>query len=139
MKTRTKNIRHYHHSKSMKIRKTHILARYFFNIEDDSARILYTEEGGGVDWLWGVIEEIVGLFVDNNQEFCRLGGHTYKTEQRRILLEMPMDSPVGLTRCPDRRECTGVLIVLDCWKQLVVTSYPCTPRPRIPQPEENGG
>jgi hypothetical protein len=65
----------------MKIRKTHILARHFFNIEDDSAGIFYTEESSGVDWLWDVIQEIVGLFVDNNQEFCRLGGQTYKTEE----------------------------------------------------------
>jgi len=34
-----------------------------------------------------------------------------------------------------------VMIVYDCWKQLVVTSYRCTPRPRIsiPQPEEDDG
>jgi len=35
----------------MKIRKTHILARHFFNVEDDSAGIFFTEEGGGLDWL----------------------------------------------------------------------------------------
>ena len=122
----------------MKIRKTHILARHFFNVEDESAGIFYTEDGG-VDWLWDVIQEIVGLFVDNNQECCRLGGQTYYTDQRKILLEMPMDSLVGLTRGPDRKECTGVLIVYDCWKQLVVTSYPYAPRPRIPQPEEDDG
>ena len=39
------------------------------------------KESSGVDWLWDVIQEIVGLFVDNNQEFCRLGGQTYKTEE----------------------------------------------------------
>ena len=57
-KPRTKNIRHYHHSifwKNMKIRKAYILARHFHNMEDDSAGIFYTEEGGGVDWLWDVI------------------------------------------------------------------------------------
>jgi hypothetical protein len=40
-----------------------------------------------------------------------------------------MDSLVGLTRGPDRKECTGVLIV--------VTSYPYAPHPRIQQPEED--
>ena len=125
----------------MHIRRTHILARHFFNREDDSAGIFFTEEGGGLDWLWDAIQDIVGLFTSNNQEFWRLGGQTYQTQQRRILLEMPMASLVGLTRGPERVECTGVMIVYDCWKQLVVTSYPCTPRPRIsiPQPEEDDG
>jgi hypothetical protein len=41
----------------MKIRKTHILARHFYNMEDDSAGIFYTEEGGGVDWLWDVFQD----------------------------------------------------------------------------------
>jgi len=44
----------------MKIRKAHILARHFHNMEDDSAGILYTEEDGGVDWLWDVIQDTVG-------------------------------------------------------------------------------
>ena len=123
----------------MEIRKSHILARHFFNVDDESAGIFYTEEGGGVDWLWDAIQDIVGLFVNNNQEFSRLGGQTYQTERRRILLEMPMDSLVGLTRGPNRKECRGVLIVYDCWKQLVVTSYPCTPRPRISKPDEDDG
>ncbi len=123
----------------MHIRKSHILARHFYNVDDESAGIFYTEEGGGIDWLWDAIRDIVGLFVSNNQEFSRLGGQTYQTDQRRILLEMPMNSLVGLTRGPNRKECTGVLIVYDCWKHLVVTSYPCTPRQRIPQPDEDDG
>jgi hypothetical protein len=36
-------------------------------MEDDSAGISYTEEGGGVDWWWDVIQDIVCLFVNNNQ------------------------------------------------------------------------
>jgi hypothetical protein len=40
----------------------------------------YTEEGGGVDWLWDVIQDTVGLFVNNNQEFRRLGGQTYNEQ-----------------------------------------------------------
>ena len=123
----------------MKIRKAHILARHFHNMEDDSAGIFYTEEGGGVDWLWDVIQDTVGLFVNNNQEFRRLGGQTYNEQQRRMLLEMPMDSLVGLSKGPERKECTGGLIVYDCWKHLVVTSYPCAPRPRVLQPEEDDG
>jgi hypothetical protein len=65
----------------IKIRKKHILARQFFNVEDHSAGIFYTEEDGGVDWLWDSIQEIVGMFV-NNQEFRRLGGQTYTIYQR---------------------------------------------------------
>jgi hypothetical protein len=123
----------------MMIRKTHILARHFYNTKDDSAGIFYTEEDGGVDWLWDVIQEIVGLFVNNSQEFRRLGRQTYNEEQRSVLLEMPMESLVWLSRGPDRKECTGVLIVYDCWKHLGVTSYPSDPRPRFPQPEEGDG
>jgi hypothetical protein len=123
----------------MKIRKAHILVRHFHNMEDDSAGIFYTEEGGGVDWLSDVIQDTVGLFLNNSQEFRRLGGQTYNEQQRRVLLEMPMDSLVGLFRGPERKECTGVLIVYDCWKHLVVTSYPCAPRPRDLQPEDDDG
>ena len=64
----------------MKIRKAHILARHFHNMEDDSAGIFYTEEDGGVDWLWDVIKDTVGLFVNNNQEFRRLGRQTYNEQ-----------------------------------------------------------
>jgi hypothetical protein len=84
----------------MKIRKAHILARHLFNQKDHSAEIFYTEEGG--------------LFVNNSQEFRRLGRQAYNEQQRRVLLEMPMDSLVGLSRGPERKECTGVLIVYDC-------------------------
>ena len=52
---------------SMKVRKTHILARHFFNMEDDSTGVFFTEEGGGVDLLSDAIQDIVGLFVNNNQ------------------------------------------------------------------------
>jgi hypothetical protein len=51
--------------------------------------------------------------------------------------EMLMDSLVGLSRGPERIECTGVLIVYDSWKHVVVTSYPCAPRPRVLHPEED--
>ena len=92
-----------------------------------------------MDWLWDVIKDTVGLFVNNNQEFRRLGGQTYNEQRRIVLLEMPVDSLVGLSRGPERKECTGVLIVYDCWKHLVETSYPCAPRPRVIQPEEDDG
>jgi hypothetical protein len=39
----------------MKIRNAHILARHLFNQKDHFAEIFYTEEGGGVEWLWDVI------------------------------------------------------------------------------------
>ena len=121
------------------LRKDHILSRHFDNMEDDSADIFYGEEGSGMAWLWDSIQHIIGLFVNNNTEFRRLGGQTYNAQQRRILLEMPMPSLVGLTRGPIRQECTGVLIVYDCWQQLVVTAYPCTTRQKIPQPDEGDG
>ena len=89
-------------------------------------------------WLWNSIQQIVGLFVNNNTEFRKLGGQAYNQHQKRVLLEMSMPSLVGLTRGPIRQECTGVLIVYDCWQQLVVTAYPCTPRQRIPQPDDDG-
>ena len=60
------------------LRKNYILARHFFNIGDETAGIFYSEEGGGVDWLWDSIQQIVGLFV-NNKEFRRLGGQTYNS------------------------------------------------------------
>jgi hypothetical protein len=36
-------------------------------MEDEYAGIFYTAEGSGVDWLWDVIQDIAGLFVNNNQ------------------------------------------------------------------------
>jgi hypothetical protein len=98
----------------MKIRKAHIHDRHVYNMKDDSAGIFYTEEGGGMDWLWDVIQDTVGLFVNNSQESRRLGGQFYNDQQRRVLLEMSMESLVGLSRGPERKECTGVLIVYDC-------------------------
>jgi hypothetical protein len=109
------------------IRKDHILSRHFNHMNDDSAGIFYSEEGSGLAWLWDSIQYIVRLFVNNNKKFRRLGGQAYNSHQRRILLEMPMPSVVGLTRGPSRHECTGVLIVYDRWQKLVVTAYPCTP------------
>ena len=58
----------------MHIRKSHILIRHFFNANDDSAGIYFAEEGGGLDWLWFSIEQIVRLFNNDVQEFRRLGG-----------------------------------------------------------------
>ena len=98
------------------IRKEHILSRHFDKMEDDSAGIFYGEEGSGLAWLWDSIQHIVGLFVHNNTEFRRLGGQTYNEHQKRIQLEMPMPSLVGLTRGPIRHACTGVLLVYDCWQ-----------------------
>jgi len=101
----------------MKIRKAHILARHYFNVQDNSAGIFFTEEDGGLDWLWGAIEEIVGLFVNDIQEFRQRGGQVFDGEQRRVVLEMSMTSLVGLSMGPERTDVTGVLIVYDCWKQ----------------------
>ena len=49
----------------MTIRKAHILAHHFYNVQDNSAGIFFTEEDGGVDWLWSVIEDTVGLFIND--------------------------------------------------------------------------
>ena len=46
----------------MKIRKTHILARHFFNVQDNSAGNFFTEEDGWLDWLWCVIEETDSVY-----------------------------------------------------------------------------
>jgi phage-related protein len=93
---------------SMEIRKVHILARHFFNGKDNSAGIFFTEEDGGVDWLWSVIEETVGLFINDIKEFRKRGGQTFDKEQRRVILEMPMTSLVRLSMGPERTEVTGV-------------------------------
>jgi hypothetical protein len=92
----------------MEIRKVHILARHFFNGKDNSAGIFFTEEDGGVDWLWSVIEETVGLFINDIKEFRKRGGQTFDKEQRRVILEMPMTSLVRLSMGPERTEVTGV-------------------------------
>ena len=52
----------------MKIRKAHILARHFFNVQDNSAGIFFTEEDGGLDWLWCAIEETVYQRHQGNYE-----------------------------------------------------------------------
>ena len=79
----------------MKIRKVHILARHFFNVKYNSAGIVFTEEDGGVYWLWSVIDEIVGLFINDIKEFRKRGGQQFDGEQRRVILDMPMTSLVG--------------------------------------------
>ena len=122
----------------MKIRKAHILARHFFNVKDNSAGIVFTEEDGGVDWLWSVIEETVGLFINDIKEFRKRGEQTF--EQRRVILEMPITSLVGLSMGPERTEVTEVLIVYDCWKQFVITAYPWAATSiRFRQPDKDDG
>ena len=119
----------------MEIRKVHILERHFFNMKDDSAGIFFTVEDGGLDWLWCVIEETVNLFICDFKEFMKRGGQPFVGEQRRVVLEIPMTSLAGLSMGPERTEVTGLLIVYDCWKQLVITAYPCVAPLRFPQPD----
>jgi hypothetical protein len=69
----------------MEIRKVHILARHFFNVKDNSAGIFFTEEDGGVDWLWRVIQETVSLFICDFKEFRKRGGQTLVGEQNSQL------------------------------------------------------
>jgi len=122
----------------MEIRKVHILARHFFNVTDNSAGIFFTAEDGGSDWLWRVIEETLSLFINDFKEFMKRG-QTFVGEQIRVVLKMPMTSLTGLSMGPERTEVTGVLIVYDCWKQLVITAYPCVAPLRFLQPDENDG
>ena len=111
----------------MYIRMDHILSRHFDNMDDDSAGIFYSKTRSGLEaLLWDSIQSIVRLFDNNNTEFRRLGGQANISYQSRILLKMPMSFLVGLTRGPTRHECTGILIVYDCWQQVVITAYPCT-------------
>jgi hypothetical protein len=51
--------------------KAHILARHYFNAQDNSAGIFFTEKDGGLDWLWYVIEETVSLFINDTKEIMR--------------------------------------------------------------------
>ena len=109
-------------------------------MKDNSAGIFFTEEDGGVDWLWSVIEETVGLIINDIKEIKKRGGQTFDGEQRRVILEMPMTSLVGLSMGPERTEVTGVLIVYDCWKQFVITAYPWAATSiRFRQPDKDDG
>ena len=102
---------------------------------NNSAGIFFTAEDGGLDWLWRIIEETVSLFINNFKEFMKRGGQAFVGDQRRVVLKMPMTSLTGLSMGPERTEVTGVLIVYDCWKQLVITAYPCVAPLTFLQPE----
>ena len=67
------------------------------------------------------------------------GGQAFVWELGRVVLKMPMTSLTGLSMGPERTEVTGVLIVYDYWKQLVITAYPCVVALRFLQPEEDDG
>jgi hypothetical protein len=54
-------------------------------VKDNSVGIFFTEEDGGVDWLWRVIEETVNLFICYFKEF-RKRGQTFVGEQKSQLL-----------------------------------------------------
>ena len=123
----------------MEIRKVHILAPHFFNETNNSAGIFFTAEDGGLDWLWRIIEETVSLFINNFKEFMKRGGQAFVGDQRRVVLKMPMTSLTGLSMGTERTEVTGVLIVYDCWKQLVITAYPCVAPLTFLQPDEDDG
>ena len=89
--------------------------------------------------MWRVIEETVNLFICDFKEFMKRGGQPFDGEQRRVVLEMPMASLAGLSMGPERTEVTGALIVYDCWKQSVMTAYPCVVPLRFLQPDEDDG
>jgi hypothetical protein len=119
----------------LKIRKVHILVRHLFNQKDHSAGIFFKEKEGGIDWLWTTIEETVDLYNNDTKEFSKRGG-----QQRRAILKIPQSSPVGLSMGSKRTVVTGVLIVHDCWKHLVITAFPCAITSHIfLQPKEDDG
>ena len=99
-------------------------------MKDNSAGIFFTEEDGGVDWLWSVIEETVGLIINDIKEIKKRGGQTFDGEQRRVILEMPMTSLVGLSMGPIKtRSNRGI----DCVRLLEAVSHHsiplcCTPK-----------
>jgi hypothetical protein len=43
-------------------------------VKDTSAGIYFTEEDGGVVWLWRVIKETVNLFICDLKELRKRGG-----------------------------------------------------------------
>ena len=107
----------------MKIMKAHILARHYFNVQDNSAGIFFTEEDGGLDWLWCVIEETVNLFINDTKEILKRGGQAFVGELGRVVLKMPMPFLTGLSMGPERTEVTGFLIVYDYWKHILHIYY----------------
>jgi hypothetical protein len=123
----------------MEIMKAHILARHYFNAQDNSAGIFFTEEDGGLDWLWYVIEETVSLFINDTKEIMKRGGQAFVGKLGRVVLKMPMPFLTELSMGPERTEVTGFLIVYDYWKQLVITAYPCVVALKFLQPEEDDG
>ena len=122
----------------MKIRKTHILARHFFNVQDNSAGNFFTEEDGWLDWLWCVIEETDCLFINDTKEIMKK-----RTSRcwgaRKSRAKDAHDIYNGLSMGPERTKVTWVLIVYDYWKQLVITAYHCVVALRFLQPEEDDG
>ena len=125
----------------LKIRKVHILVRHLFNQNDQSAGIFFKEIDGGMEWLWSLIEETVDLYINDNNEFSKRGGEQSSDgQQRRAILKIPMSSTVGLSMGSKRIVVTGVLIVYDCWRQLIITAFPCVITPyRFLQAEEDDG
>jgi hypothetical protein len=125
----------------LNIRKVHILVRHLFNQKDQSAGIFFKEIDGGMEWLWSLIEETVDLYINDNKEFSKRGGEqSFDGQQRRAILKIPMSSTVGLSMGSKRIVVTGVLIVYDCWRQLIITAFPCAITPyRFLQAEEDDG
>jgi len=52
---------------------------------------------------------------------------------------MPQSSPVGLDIGVHRIVVTGILIIFDCFKETVITSFPCPINNRFVEPEEDDG
>ena len=83
----------------------------------------------------------MAIYNNDTKEFTKRGGEqSFDAQQRRVLLNIPQSSPVGLSMGSKRIIVTGVLIVYDCWKHLVITALPCAVRSHIfVEPEEDDG
>jgi hypothetical protein len=104
------------------------------NMKDPNAGIFFKRKDGGIDWLWTIIEETVDLYINDTKEFTNRGGvWTFDNTQRKVIQSSPIGLDIGLKRSM----VTGVLIVYNCFKETVITTFSCTINNRFVEPEED--
>jgi hypothetical protein len=64
----------------------------FFRVKKVTLHLPRLVTGYAIPMLWSVIEETVGLIINDIKEIKKRGGQTFDGEQRRVILEMPMTS-----------------------------------------------
>jgi hypothetical protein len=117
-----------------------MLIRHLFNQKKHSAGIFFLGKDGRLEWLWTIIQETVDLHINDTKEFTKRGGvWTFDNTQRKVILKIPQSSPIGLDIGSKRSLVTGVLIVYNCFKEKVITAFPCTMHYRFVEPEEDDG